>query len=309
MKGEILLSLKTGRFYECAKVEIDRDRCTVCGQCAKVCKGAPLFIEDKMVKVDHNRVFGCIACGQCMAVCPNKAIKVYGRDLTPDDVVELPKVDSMTNYESLKSLLISRRSVREFKDQKIEREIIDKILEVASTVPNGLGSSDVEVVVFDEKKKVEEFTLDLINILKRNKWLFSSIMLKIYKPFVSKEIYDSLKTFASTAIDTFISKHDKGINWLTYSAPLAMLFHASPYADPADPYVAATYAMIAGQTLGLGSCMLGTPNLLLNLFGKRLKVKYRIPLKNKSGIMVIFGNPNIEYNFALKRRFAKVTFH
>ncbi|MGI6451233.1 MAG: 4Fe-4S binding protein [Desulfitobacteriia bacterium] len=55
------MPLKTGRFYECAKVEINRGRCTVCGLCAKVCKGAPLFIDDNMVKVDHNRVFGCIA--------------------------------------------------------------------------------------------------------------------------------------------------------------------------------------------------------------------------------------------------------
>ncbi len=303
------MSLKTGRFYECANVEIDRDRCNVCGLCVKVCKGAPLFIEDKMVKIDHTRVFGCIACGQCMAVCTNNAIKIYGRDMTPDDVIELPKVDSMANYESLKSLLISRRSVREYKDHKIEREIIDKILEAASTAPNGLGSSDVEVMVLDDKEKVEEFTLDLVNILKKNKWLFSPIMLKIYRPFVGKETYDSIKTFASTAIDTFVSNYDNGVNWLTYSAPLAMIFHASQYADPADSYVAATYAMITAQSLGLGSTMLGTPYLLLNLFGKRIKEKYGIPLKNKSGIMVIFGDPNIKYNFALKRRFAKVTFH
>ncbi|MBI6875359.1 nitroreductase family protein [Clostridium aciditolerans] len=89
--------------------------------------------------------------------------------MTPDDVIELPKNESIADYESLKSLLISRRSVRDFKEQKIQREIIDKILEVASTAPNGLGSSDVEVMVLDDKEKVDEFTLDLINVLKKNK--------------------------------------------------------------------------------------------------------------------------------------------
>jgi nitroreductase len=214
-----------------------------------------------------------------MAVCPNNAIKIYGRDMTPDDVIELPKADKIADFKSLKSLLISRRSVRDYKAQKVEREIIDKILEVASTAPNGLGSSDVEVIVLDNKEKVDEFTLDLINIMKKNKWLFSPIMLKIYRPFVGKETYDSLKTFASTASDTFVSNYDNGINWLTYSAPLAMIFHASQYADPADPYVSATYAMITAQALGMGSCMLGTPYLLLNFFGKRIKEKYGIPLK------------------------------
>jgi nitroreductase/NAD-dependent dihydropyrimidine dehydrogenase PreA subunit len=303
------MALKTGRFYECAEVEIDKDKCTVCGLCVKVCKGAPLFIEDKIVKVDHNRVFGCIACGQCMAVCPNKAIKVNGRDMSADDVVELPKLEDRADYEGLKSLMLSRRSVRDYKKQRVEHEIIERILEAAATAPNGLGSSDVEVLVLDGNEKVEEFTLDLINVLKKNKWLFSPIMLKIYRPFIGKATYDSIETFASTAIDTFVGNYDKGTNWLTYSAPLAILFHASPYADPVDPYIPATYAILAAESLGLGSCMLGTPNLLLNYFGKKIKEKYGIPLENKNGIMVIFGYPDIKYNFALKRRLSNIKFY
>lgn len=303
------MSLKTGRFYECAEVEIDKDKCTVCGLCVKVCKGAPLFIEDKMVKVDHNRVFGCIACGQCMAVCPNKAIKVNGRDMTTDDVIELPKFEDRANYESLKSLMLSRRSVRDYKKRRVEREIIEKILETSASAPNGLASSDVEVLVLDGNEKVEELTLDLINILKKNMWLFSPIMLKIYRPFIGKETYDSLKTFASTAAEVYVNKYEEGKNWLTYSVPLAMLFHASPYADPVDPYIPATYAMLTAQSLGLGSCMLGIPNLLLNFFGKKIKKKYGIPLKNKNGIMVIFGYPDIKYNSAIKRRFSNIKFY
>lgn len=118
-----------------------------------------------------------------------------------------------------------------------------------------------------------------------------------------------LKTFASTVIKTYTKSYDKGENWLTYSAPLAMYFHASPYADPADPYIPATYAVLAAQSLGLGSCMLGIPNVLLNFFGKKIKQKYGIPLKNKSGIMVIFGYPDIKYSFAIKRRFANIKFY
>lgn len=303
------MSLKTGRFYDCAEVKIDKDKCTLCGLCVKVCKGAPLFIEDKMVKVDHNRVFGCIGCGQCMAVCPNQAIKISGRDMSPHDVIELPKLEERANYESLKSLMLSRRSVRNFKNQRVEREVIEKILEASATAPNGLSSSDVEILVLDGNEKVEEFTADIIKVLKKNMWLFSPIMLKIYRPFIRKGTYDSLKTFISTALKTFVKNYDEGQDWLTYSAPLAMLFHVSPYADPADPYIPATYAMLAAQSLGLGTCMLGTPNLLLNLFGKKLKGKYGIPLKNKNGIMVIFGYPDIKYNSALKRRFSNIKFY
>jgi nitroreductase/NAD-dependent dihydropyrimidine dehydrogenase PreA subunit len=300
------MPLKTGRFYECAEVVIDKRRCTVCGLCVKVCKGSPLFIEENKINVDQTRVFGCVACGQCMAVCPNGAIKVNGRDMTPDDIVELPDVECRANYDSLKSLMISRRSIRCFKDQNVDSETINKILDAASTSPNGLGSSDVEVLVLDGKEKVEELTADLMAALKRNKWMFSPVILRILKLFMRKETYDSFSTFAVTAVGTFVNQYENGNDWLTYSAPLAIYFHVSPYADPADPYIPATYAVLAAQTLGLGSCMLGVPNIILNYFGKGLKEKYGIPRKNKSGILVIFGYPDLNYSFALKRRFAKI---
>lgn len=67
--------------------------------------------------------------------------------------------------------------------------------------------------------------------------------------------------------------------------------------------------MLTAQSLGLGSCMLGVPNLLLNFFGKRIKEKYGIPIKNKDGIMVIFGYSDIKYNFALKKRFSNIKFY
>lgn len=300
------MSLKTGRFYECAEVEIDTSKCTVCGLCVKVCRGAPLFIEENMVKVDHSRIFGCVACGQCMAICPTKAIKINGRGMTSDDTVELPNQESRADYDSLQSLMLSRRSVRNFKNQNVEPEIINKILAAAATAPNGLGSSDVEVLVLDDKEKVHGLTGDLIAALKKKMWLFSPPMLRMIKLFMGKESYDSFSTFAATASKTFVQNFEEGKDWLTYSAPLAIYFHASPYADPVDPIIPATYAVLAAQSLGLGSCMLGIPNIILNYFGKNLKEKYGIPKKNKNGILVIFGYPEMKYSFAIKRRFASI---
>lgn len=300
------MPLKTGRFFEPADVVVDERKCTLCGLCLQVCKGSPLYLEDNRIKVDQGRVFGCVACGQCMAVCHNKAIQIFGRDMTPDDVVDLPKQEKRADYDHLKALLLSRRSVRNFKPQNISPKIIEAVLEAAATAPNGLASSDVEVLVFDEKAKVEVFTAELISALKKRLWLFSPVMLGLLKPFMGKESFESFSTFAATATHTFVSQYENGIDWLTYSAPMAILFHASPYADPIDPYIPATYAMLAAQSLGLGSCMLGTPNIILNYFGKDIKMKYGIPLKNKNGLLVIFGYPDINYSYALKKRFAKV---
>ncbi|MCX7709675.1 MAG: nitroreductase family protein [Clostridia bacterium] len=303
------MALKTGRFYQCADVKVDDAKCTKCGLCVKVCKGAPLYMEDDQIKIDQSRIFGCIACGQCMAVCPNQAIAITGRDMTPSDVLEMPPKEDRASFGSLKSLMFSRRSIRNFKDQRIGREIIDQILEAAASAPNGLGATDVEVLVLDGKEKVRELVDDLVKFVKIAKKIFSPIVLKFARPFIGKAQYDSFSTFFAGALDIFLKKYEQGEDWMLYSAPLAMYFHGSPLGDPADPYIAATYAMLAAESLGLGSCMIGTTAYFLNYNDKKIKKKYGIPVQNKNGLMVLFGYPEIKFSYALKRRFAKVNFY
>ncbi len=90
--------------------------------------------------------------------------------------------------------------------------------------------------------------------------------------------------------------------------PLVMYFHTSPYADPFDPIIVATYAMLAAEALGLGSCMIGTP-AQFNKYSKRLKRKNGITIRNQQGIVDILGYPQVKYQRAIKRRLAHVRFH
>jgi TPP-dependent indolepyruvate ferredoxin oxidoreductase alpha subunit len=57
------MPLKTARFNEAAHVEVDQSKCTGCGACAKVCRGYPLSMDGKQVRVDQARGWGCIGCG------------------------------------------------------------------------------------------------------------------------------------------------------------------------------------------------------------------------------------------------------
>jgi nitroreductase len=101
----------------------------------------------------------------------------------------------------------------------------------------------------------------------------------------------------------------KGENVVTYDAPLVMYFYGSPYTDPADPIVAATYAMIAGESMGLGTCMLGAIHPLIQYGGKARKFRkqYGIKYASREGLFVIFGYPSVKYNKGIKRTFASVT--
>jgi nitroreductase len=101
----------------------------------------------------------------------------------------------------------------------------------------------------------------------------------------------------------------QGLNLLNYDAPLEMYFYGSPYTDPADPIVAATAAMYAAESLGLGTCMLGGVHPLIQN-GKRAKTfreKYGIRCTSREGLFVIFGYPSVKYKKGINRTFASET--
>ena len=52
-------------------------------------------------------------------------------------------------------LLINRRSIRKFKDQKVEKEKLDKILKGALTSPSSKNAQPWELVVVDDKEILE----------------------------------------------------------------------------------------------------------------------------------------------------------
>jgi nitroreductase/NAD-dependent dihydropyrimidine dehydrogenase PreA subunit len=302
------MPIKTSRTNENAKILIDADRCTACGLCVQICKDLSLEIKDGKLRITEKPLFGCMACGHCAAVCPNQAITIEGRAFSPADVLELPPVEMRANYDQLLSLLQSRRSVRDFKDQTVESEVIEKIIRAAATAPMGIPPSDVGLLVLNGKEKVREFSWDFFDFAKTRKWFFSPAMLMIFRLMMGKEAYEFFKSFAAPLFDFLIERKEKGEDWLLYGAPLAIYFSGSPYADPADTTIAATYAMLAAESLGLGSCMIGSIAPLLR-YAPKLKQKYGIPLKSRDGMMVIFGYPKYKFRRSLRRTFREVQYY
>lgn len=301
------MPLDFGRAPGVAEVSIDKDKCSVCGLCVRVCRGAPLYMEAGEVRVDHSRLFGCIGCGHCAAICPNGCIAVTGRDLAPDDLMECPSVDTQADYGRLKALMLHRRSVRDFQDREVERSVIDQILEAASTAPMGVPPSEVGVLVMDGRAKVQQMKADLAGAVESAKWMLSPAMLALMRPMLGKEGYNAMKAFVAPVADVYTGGLGDGRDWFFYDAPLAMFFYGSQSADPVDPTIAATYAMLAAESLGLGSCMLGFPAYILK-YSKKLKAKYGLEPKMQPGVMLIMGYPALNYQRAIKRRFAEVRF-
>jgi ferredoxin len=295
------VSIPTSRASGSAEVSIDRALCTNCGLCAKVCFGAPLVMRDGSLCVVPDRMFGCIACGACLAVCPTEAITIAGRDLSSADVLGMPERDGRASYDQLMALLRARRSCRRFTSADVSEQDLALILETASTAPMGVPPSDVGVLVVSGREKVRALRVDLVEwLVSVRNWLKPTIPL--IRPFVSKLEYEQMRDFLVPAVDMI---RDTEEDWLLYDAPLFLFFYGCGGADPADPMVAATYAMVAAESLGLGTCMLGFAPFPFR-YSRKVRDRWRLPHKIQAGLCVIVGHPATRPKRGLRRRFAQV---
>lgn len=305
------MSIPTTRAEEAAKVTINREKCNGCGKCVTVCSDFEFKIVQGKATLAENPVFGCIACGHCMAVCPEDAIEVSGRCLSSEDLFNFPDSREKADYNSLMQLLETRRSIRKFKDKAVSRETIDQVLAAAQTAPMGIPPSDVHLLVLDSKEKVRSFSTDFCHLLDKNRWFVSGWFMALMSPFYDKKTMRFFKKFMRPLFDIYINSMKKGTDHVTYDAPVALYFYGSPYCDPADPLIAATYAMVAAESLGLGTCMLGAihPFIQFGTGAKAFREKYNIRYKSKEGLVLILGYPRVKYDKGVRRSFAGVDFY
>ncbi|MFW6310872.1 MAG: nitroreductase family protein [Nanoarchaeota archaeon] len=76
----------------------------------------------------------------------DKNSKPYLRKFSPELTI---------SYEDFKNLAIRRRSVRWYKDETVEREKIDKAIEIAGLSPSACNRQPFHLLIFDDKEKIE----------------------------------------------------------------------------------------------------------------------------------------------------------
>lgn len=303
------MAIPTTRTKSAAQIVIHKEMCNGCGLCVTVCKDFSFVMLDNKVVKSDNPMFGCTGCGHCMAICPSGAIEIHGREISPADVFTLPGKEALPSYDQLLALLQRRRSIREFNDTEVDQDVIDKILAAALTAPMGLPPSDVNVLVFKGRDRVNDFARDYSGYLKGMRFMASGWFLSLMRPFWGKENDEMFRGFVKPLFSAYIDEMEKGMNYISYDAPLAIYFYASPYSDPADPIIPATYAMLAAESLGLGTCMLGAihPMIQSGRKARKFREKYGIRFKSREGLFVIFGYPAVKYKKGIKRSFASIT--
>lgn len=132
-------------------IVVEKEKCTQCGQCVKICHEHCMALINHTVMIDYQL---CSTCTQCVAVCPQQAIS-WDRVLPiPYDKARLP------SPEQLDELFKERRTIRFFKEEKIDRALLEQIVGYGIYAPT--NNYDLRAIVVDDEEIMAE--LDRIHV-------------------------------------------------------------------------------------------------------------------------------------------------
>jgi nitroreductase/ferredoxin len=144
-------------------ITVDKKKCRGCGLCAGICHEQCIVLDGRdngaVARIDHAL---CSTCTQFIAICPQRA-------LSWDHVAPVSYDDSrLPSPEQLAELLKQRRTIRRFKQDKIDRALIEEIVGVGIYAPT--NNYALRAVVVDDPATME--ALDGI-IMRFVRWIYN----------------------------------------------------------------------------------------------------------------------------------------
>jgi nitroreductase/NAD-dependent dihydropyrimidine dehydrogenase PreA subunit len=208
-----------------SQITVDTDQCKRDGICVAVCPARSLVLNGDGFpeEIPESR---CILCGHCVAVCPCGALTHAG---LPQEEF-LPAARKLPAPEEIDSFLMSRRSVREFKDRPVARKTLETLLDVARRAPTASNSQKLHWIVVEDGASVHALSAEAMNCLR-----------------------------TSGMPAATLEQWDNGYDFILRGAPTVIV--ACAPADygwgKQDCAIALTYLELAAEARGLGVCWAG----------------------------------------------------
>lgn len=144
-------------------ITIDETKCKRDGDCVADCP-VGLFRQkpDQIPTTVSAAEKICINCGHCVAICAQGAIT--HRSVRPEQCPPV-RPEWALDEQRAEYFLRSRRSIRRFHDRPVEKEKLQRLIEIGRNAPNAHNYEPVRWVVFSGRetmKKLAALTVDWI---------------------------------------------------------------------------------------------------------------------------------------------------
>ena len=179
----------------------------------------------------------CINCGHCVAVCPHGAFSL--EVMNTEDCLPVQS-ELLPGPEQVKHFLASRRSIRTYKKQPVERAVLAKLIDTARYAPSGHNMQPVHWMVIEDPNEVKGLSALVVDWMR----------------FVIKERPEFAQALH---MDRVVGSWEKGEDRITRGAPHVVVAYGLenlPIAQSACT-IALTYLELATYSLGLGACWAG----------------------------------------------------
>ncbi len=150
-------------------MKVDEDKCNKCELCMQNC---PFRCWEKNEEgfPEMKEEYACFSCYNCKIACPNDAISIidsYHVDagfwktephpLPPKMPLEPKDAEgNPTEWNEIEKAILTRRSVRNFKDKLVPESLIQRVLEAGRFAPSGGNCQPWRFIVITNKALIAE---------------------------------------------------------------------------------------------------------------------------------------------------------
>jgi nitroreductase/NAD-dependent dihydropyrimidine dehydrogenase PreA subunit len=271
-------------------LKIDEKKCKKDGICVRECPATIIQLPayDGYPDIVPGGEGMCLVCGHCVAVCPHGALS---HERVPIENSPRIKKELMINERQAVQFLRSRRSIRLYQDKPVEKEKIQRLIEVARYAPTAANSQLVEWLVLSDRSEIHKMaglTAEWFRQLLQN-----NPRLAAARPYMPR----------------VVTAWDAGNDSVLRNAPVLLVASAPMEAvnGMVDLALALSYVDLLAPTMGLGTCWAGLLQGAL-LASPPIKEALGIPKEHPHHYPIMLGYPKVKHYRLPERKPPKVTF-
>jgi nitroreductase/Pyruvate/2-oxoacid:ferredoxin oxidoreductase delta subunit len=265
---------------------VDSTRCTHCGLCASDCISRIIQQSgDSLPTIAAEQEEQCMQCQHCLAICPSAAISIFGKN--PDQSISL-SASNMPSFDQMTQLIRGRRSVRHYRDENVDLDLIQQLLTTVANAPTGVNERELTFSVIDDKD------------------IMHQLQTKVYTGLVDAAAANRIPDRLAYMRTAAALPEEQATKLIFRTAPHALFVSAPPDAPCGREDIALTlaYFELLAQSAGLGTVWWGMVSLVLAVLPE-LKAALGIP-SNHLYYGMLFGKPVIQFARTVQRDEAAV---